>query len=99
MIWALVAAIVLLVLLLISTAAEAYCQRRDRLAVVAAVQKWARDRGHDRCWLSDHELVAAVCPTEGDHMHALPPREEFLRECSKYHDGRAGCPRCTTSRL
>lgn len=43
------------------------------------------EKGHGRCWLDDRELYRLL-PEQIEADFTLPPREEFLRECGKYHE-------------
>ena len=64
-----------------------------------AVRKHRDAKGHDRCWLLDHDLYRAVLPDEPIPDFQLPPRFEFdqgcqlhwildqLRRCREYADG------------
>lgn len=50
---------------------------------IAVVKKHRDQQGDDRCWLDDKELYAAfgLEPAET----GLPPKEEFLGNCARYH--------------
>jgi len=48
-----------------------------------AVRKHRDENGHDRCWLDDQELYKSL-PEVKDADYQLPPRQEFLHNCSKY---------------
>lgn len=55
----------------------------------AAIRKHRDQRGDDRCWLDDLELYAVL--PEGPPTHeamALPPREQFLANCARFHESR-----------
>lgn len=56
---------------------------RDKLA--AAIRKHRDACGHDRCWLNDMELYAALGEPTPTSM-GMPPREEFLARCAEYHE-------------
>lgn len=49
-----------------------------------AVKKHRDARGHDRCWLDDQELYAALGESIDPKDFALPPACEFLERCIEY---------------
>lgn len=67
--------------------------------VKAAVRKHRDAKGHDRCWLLDHDLYRTVLPDEPIPDPQMPMRSEFdqgcqlhwildqLRRCREYADG------------
>lgn len=50
-----------------------------------AIRKHRDERGHGRCWLDDKELYAVLGEPVEDQEFKLPPKEEFLKQCEKYH--------------
>lgn len=54
----------------------------------AAVREHARQLGDDRCWLDDEQLYAAAGIDIDETQTALPPKEEFLGNCARYHESR-----------
>ena len=51
----------------------------------AAIREHAFERGDDRCWLDDQKLYAAAGIDLDETNTALPPKEEFLGNCARYH--------------
>lgn len=59
--------------------------------LMAAIQKHqAATLGHSSCWENDVELWQTLDPTATYPHEATPKREEFLRACDAYYNGR--CP-------
>lgn len=54
----------------------------------AAIRKHRDARGHNRCWLDDQELYSVLPETIDTKDFKLPPKDEFLKECTKYHQDR-----------
>src|SRR4051812_29344135 len=48
-----------------------------------AIANHRDQRGDDRCYLDDAELYAVL--GEAQAVTALPPREEFLANCARFH--------------
>ena len=61
-------------------------QQQEIERLRGAIQKHADAKGHDRCWLNDRELYAAI-GMEFDPQ--LPPKAEFLARCEQYHAGQS----------
>lgn len=43
------------------------------------------EKGHDRCWLDDVELYAILPEGTFGIDLALPPKDEFIKNCERYH--------------
>lgn len=52
----------------------------------AAIRKHRDYKGHARCWIDDAELYKVLPETVNEEEFRLPPKEEFLSECLKYHN-------------
>lgn len=64
-------------------------ERAERVqALEAAIRKHRDQRGDDRCWLDDGELYVTALGDTPMAACALPPREEFLANCARYHASR-----------
>lgn len=69
---------------------------KDMLGLVAeierlyeGIEKYLEPEGHDRCWrdlILLFNLIGKEAPTQ---LLTLPPREEFLGECARYHENLA----------
>jgi len=53
----------------------------------AAIEKHREQSGHALCWLNDVELWSVLGPAQYPHA-SLPVREEFLKQCARYHESR-----------
>lgn len=43
------------------------------------------EKGHDRCWLDDVELYGILPEGTFGVDLALPPKDEFIKNCERYH--------------
>jgi hypothetical protein len=53
----------------------------------AAIRKHRDQHGDDRCWLDDQELYK-VLGDQNEPDNSMPPKEQFLANCSRYYDRR-----------
>ena len=61
-------------------------QLREEIQRTRKALRAFRDKsGHELCWLNRGELFR-VLPEHKDIEPVIPPRHEFLRECSKYQE-------------
>ncbi len=49
-----------------------------------AIRLHRDERGHDRCWLDDSRLYDILADTPSIACITLPPRDQFLANCSRY---------------
>lgn len=61
--------------------------RAEVLALRAAIRVHRDGKAQARCWLDDQALYAAL-PEKTPAQFALPPREEFLRSCTRFWSDR-----------
>lgn len=52
-----------------------------------AIREHRDQKGDDRCWLDDRDLYA-VLPEGNKDISSLPPAEEFLGNCKRFHASR-----------
>lgn len=50
-----------------------------------AIRAHRDEKGHDRCWLDDQELYKALPEGLAEVDQTLPPKEEFIANCHRYH--------------
>lgn len=50
-----------------------------------AIRSHRDEKGHDRCWLDDIELYKSLPEGTFGIDLALPPKEEFIKNCERYH--------------
>lgn len=53
--------------------------------LLAAIREHAFEKGDDRCWIDDEKLYAAAGIDLAETNTALPPKDEFLGNCARYH--------------
>ena len=75
------------------------CDQLEIYHIREAVRRHRDAKGHDRCWMNDHELYRTVLPDEPIPDPQLPMRDEFdqgcqlhwildaMRRCREYADG------------
>lgn len=56
--------------------------------VKAAVREHMEQSGDDRCWIDDEALYAKLGLDVDELNTALPPKEEFLSNCARFHASR-----------
>lgn len=54
----------------------------------AAIKKHQSASGHELCWLNDVELWRSISNDPTYPHESLPVREEFLKQCERYHSSR-----------
>lgn len=52
----------------------------------AAIRAHRDEKGHDRCWLDDLKLYAALPEGAATADLTLPPKAEFMRGCDRYYE-------------
>lgn len=53
------------------------------------IEKYLEPEGHDRCWRDLVLLFNLIGKEAPQKLLTLPPKEEFLGECARYHDNLA----------
>jgi hypothetical protein len=61
---------------------------QEVLRLRSAIEKHASARGNELCWLNDIELWKTIDENIKYPHETLPRREEFLKNCAKYHESR-----------
>ena len=62
--------------------------KAEVLRLRKAIQKHRDATGHELCWLNDVELWKVLDGDAGYPHDTLPVREEFLRQCARFHESR-----------
>lgn len=62
---------------------QVQCLIEYALSLENAIKEHRDARGDERCWLDDKVLYMAL--HDEQPVTALPPREEFLESCSRFH--------------
>lgn len=60
----------------------------ENLKLKAAIRHHAVQLDDDRCWLDDQRLYAAAGIDSDDVNTTLPPKDEFLANCARFHASR-----------
>lgn len=65
------------------------CNREELIAEVVRLRNEIRyhesQEGDSRCWLDDERLYERTIPNYQPRLRRLPPKEEFLANCSQFH--------------
>lgn len=71
------------------TPEQAAALRAEAARLREAIREHAAQKRDDRCWLDDAALYSAAGLSPSiDANTALPPREEFLANCARFHASR-----------
>ena len=63
--------------------------KAELLRLRNGIRQHRDEKGHGRCWLDDlrlYDLLPEKLPADTK----LPPREEFLENCARFHETRQG---------
>lgn len=53
------------------------------------IEEYLEPEGHDRCWRDLIKLFQLIGKEAPQKLLTLPPKDEFLGECARYHDNLA----------